>query len=88
MTPIEHNGESYKVIRGSDVQRDGMFLELWSAKNPERLLYEVFYSDITHTYSFACFEQAVIPLEVLEEYLRQSRYLLKPNSDEAEGNEK
>ena len=81
MPPIEHNGQIYRVIRGSDVERDGMFLELWSAKQPERPLCEVFYSDISHTFAFACFDQEDIPLEVLEEYLRQSRSLLQPTSN-------
>lgn len=86
MTSIEHNGQSYGVVRGSDVQRDGMFLELWSANHPEKQLCEVFYSDVTHAMAFACFDKEDIPLEVLEEYLRQSRYLLTPNSkNEAEG---
>jgi hypothetical protein len=74
------NGQCYRVVRGSDVQRDGMFLELWSAKRPEKQLCEVFYSDITQTISFACFDQEDIPLDVLEENLKQSRYLLTPTS--------
>ena len=36
MTAIEHHGQSYRGIRGSDVQRDGMFLELWSAPGARR----------------------------------------------------
>ena len=51
MTPIEHNGQAYRVVRESDVQRDGILLELWSAKHPEKQLCEVFYSDITHNRS-------------------------------------
>lgn len=80
MTSIEHNGQSYGVVRGSDVQRDGMYLELWSAKHPEKQLCEVFYSDITQNMTVTCFDQEDIPLEVMEEYLSQSRYLLTPTS--------
>jgi hypothetical protein len=82
MNPIEYNGQSYGIIRGSDVQRDGMYLELWSAQNPDKQLCEVFYSDVKYTMSLACFDQEDIPIEVFEEYLRQSRYLLTPSQNE------
>ena len=84
MNPIEHNGRLFSLVRGSDLQRDGMFLELWSAQNPRRQLCEVFYSDVTHTMSFSCFVQDDIPFEVMEQYLKQSRYLLTPMPDDTE----
>lgn len=80
MLSIDYKGQTYRVVRGSDLQRDGMYLEMWSAKHPEKQLCEVFYSDITHTMAFACLDPEEIPLEVLEEYLRQSRHLLTPTS--------
>ena len=80
MKAIIYNGHTYRVVRGSDLQRNGMYLELWSAKHPEKQLCEVFYLDNTHTMAFACLDPEEIPLEVLEEYLRQSRHLLTPTS--------
>ena len=37
-------GERYEVIMGSDIVRDGMFLELWDRPSSE-LAVEVFFSD-------------------------------------------
>jgi hypothetical protein len=76
MNPIEHNGRRYGVIRGSDIQRDGMYLELWSASRPDVQLFEVFYSDVTHQMQFASFSQEDVPIEVVEEFLRRARTLL------------
>jgi hypothetical protein len=78
VTPIIHEGKIYRVVRGSDVHRDGMFLELWSAQTPETQLFEVFYSDVTNKMEFVCFKQEDVPIEVVEEYLRQARFLLTP----------
>ena len=62
MKPIIYNGHTYRVVRGSDLQHDGMYLELWSAKHPEKQLCEVFYSDITLSMAFACLDPEEIPL--------------------------
>ena len=76
MIPIAHNGKQYGVVRGSDIQRDGMYLELWSAESISVQLYEVFYSDVTNEMQFASFTNADVPIEVVEEFLSQARFLL------------
>ena len=38
-------GERYEVIMGSDLARDGMFLELWDRHPTRGLALEVFFSD-------------------------------------------
>lgn len=70
-----HNVE-YEFLRGSDIQRDGMYLEV-SVKgtNPLRQLAEVFYSDVTHQFSVSCFEPD-IPIEVVEQLLAWARTAL------------
>lgn len=82
MSPIEHQGKRYKLVRGSDVQRDGMYLELWDAKKEGEQLFEAFYSDETGEMMFASFAKGDVPLEVIEEFVRQARLLLTPAANE------
>lgn len=68
----------YELSRGSDIVRDGMFLELTVANtNPILQLAEVFYSDVTHQFTLTCFEPN-IPLEVIETLIAQAKKLLPP----------
>ena len=62
--------QQFKVIMGSDVQRDGMYLELSLEGGSD--LAEVFYSDTTHTFSLTLFEPAV-PLEAVEWLISEAR---------------
>ncbi|QBH97706.1 hypothetical protein EKN56_15615 [Limnobaculum zhutongyuii] len=72
------NNIEYQFIRGSDVQRDGMYLEVNIANsNPLIQVAEVFYSDITSEFTFNCWESNV-PLEIIETLIRQSKLLLPP----------
>jgi len=82
MPPIIHKGRHYRVVRGSDVERDGMFLELWSAERPDHQLFEAFYSDATGEMHFASFLDEDVPFEVIEEFTKQARHLLTPTTDE------
>jgi len=48
----------YELRRGSDVLRDGMYLELSiSETSPLQQVAEVFYSDITHKFFLTCYEK-------------------------------
>ena len=68
----------YKFSRGSDIVRDGMFLELTVANTtPVLQLAEVFYSDVTHQFVLTCFEPN-IPLTVIETLIDQAKKLLPP----------
>lgn len=73
-----NNDTEYELSRGSDIVRDGMFLELTVANtNPILQLAEVFYSDVTHQFTLTCFEPN-IPLEVIETLIEQAKKLLPP----------
>ncbi|QEW32576.1 hypothetical protein D0N50_13200 [Erwinia billingiae] len=59
----------YNLTRGSDVIHDGMYLEISEAgTSPLRQIAEVFYSDVTHEFSFSCHE-GYIPLEVIQKLI-------------------
>ena len=47
-TPNLRNGD-YDYVIGSDVDRDGMFLEVSKADDRADALLEIFYSDQTHS---------------------------------------
>lgn len=68
----------YELTRGSDIVRDGMYLELTMANtDPVLQLAEVFYSDVTHQFTLTCFEPN-IPLAVIETFIEQAKKLLPP----------
>ncbi|MFC5568449.1 hypothetical protein ACFPN1_00005 [Lysobacter yangpyeongensis] len=60
----------YKFLRGSDINRDGMYLELSVAG--ESPLAEVFYSDTSAEFYVTCYAQD-IPLNALEELIQRAR---------------
>ena len=72
------NGIEYNLVRGSDVDRDGMYLELTEAES-KKCVAEVFYSDRTHDFSITCF-QPHIPLFVIEALIQDAKRLLPPIS--------
>ena len=66
----------YNLTSGSHVIRDGMYLELSEAgTSPLRPIAEVFYSDVTHEFSFSCYE-GWIPLEEIEKLIHEAKKLL------------
>lgn len=68
----------YEMRRGSDVLRDGMYLELSVSETfPLRQVAEIFFSDITHEFFLTCYEEN-IPLEVIEELISKARTSLPP----------
>ncbi|MEQ5125327.1 hypothetical protein ABN222_04275 [Providencia alcalifaciens] len=68
----------YEFARGSDIVRDGMYLELTMANtDPVLQLAEVFYSDVTHQFTLTCYEPN-IPLAVIETLIEQAKKLLPP----------
>ena len=72
-------GNHYEVIRGSDTQRDGMFLELWD-RTTHALALEVFYSDADGTFSITRYRNDV-PAEVESWFQQEARRLLPPAAD-------
>ncbi|MBC8652268.1 hypothetical protein GQR86_01340 [Providencia vermicola] len=75
---MTHNGIKYEFGRGSDIFRNGIYLELTMANtDPELQLAEVFYSDVTHQFSLTCYEPN-LPLIVIEALIEQAKKLLLP----------
>lgn len=71
-----------ELIRGSDVLRDGMYLELSiSGTSPLRQVAEVFYSDVTHEFFLTCYEEN-IPLEAVEKLISEAKASLPPVKSE------
>jgi hypothetical protein len=73
-------GIEYTIVRGSDVDRDGMYLQL-SEKESEKIIAEIFYSDRTHDVSLSCFRPD-IPLALIESLIDDAKQLLPPISRE------
>ena len=78
---IEEKGTTYEIMMGSDIQRDGMYLELSIPNtNPLRQIAEVFYSDQTHDFVVSCFEENV-PMELIELLIENAKNRLPINDD-------
>lgn len=65
----------YKSVRGSDVDRDGMYLEV-STLDDQSVL-EIFYSDQTGKMSVTLYQEAV-PLDVIEAFIPYAKWALTP----------
>jgi hypothetical protein len=73
-------GVEYSFTRGSDVARDGMFLEADVIGAPKRrTVAEVFYSDETGQFFLSCFEERV-PVELIEYLIAQGHKCLPPTA--------
>jgi hypothetical protein len=71
---IEFNGQRFSTLMGSDLQRDGMFLELHSEAS-SLLLMEAFCSDQDFSFTVTGFDHPV-PLLVVEQFLAEARQRL------------
>lgn len=65
----------YKSIRGSDVIRDGMFLEVSTLD--DQIVLEIFYSDQTGKMSLTLYQEDV-PLEAIEAFIPYAKWALTP----------
>lgn len=61
---FERKSQQYYVV-GSDVHRDGMYLEISAEPSGLNAFMEIFYSDITHEMSLTLLKPDV-PLDVVE----------------------
>src|ERR1700720_5327 len=73
---IEHSGHRYQMIMGSDVKRDGMFLELVGDGRSSAPPLEMFYSDATGNFTLNTLQTASIPLEIVEHFIREAHRCL------------
>lgn len=72
---------NYRYIRGSDIVRDGMFLELVEdGTDPLQQLASIFYSDVTKEFTLDYFDVSV-PAEVLEAFVDAAVELLPETQD-------
>jgi hypothetical protein len=61
----------YRAQRGSDVKRDGMFLELIDERTGEEIA-EVFHSDANGEMTVSCYRQG-LPLDLLEQLIAMAK---------------
>ncbi|GAB4211010.1 MAG: hypothetical protein OHK0012_02700 [Synechococcales cyanobacterium] len=66
----------YRTVRGSDVQRDGMYLELIDESTGDEVA-EVFYSDATREMVISIFKPE-LPLPVVESLIERAKHDLPP----------
>ncbi len=76
---LEHNGQVYPCTIGSDVIRDGMYLEVGVQADGTVPIFEIFYSDVTHDMTVSLFEHDV-PLAILEAAIAMAREKLPPEN--------
>ena len=74
---IEILGQSYAVTVGSDIQRDGMYLEV--EDNAKVALAEVFYSDRDNSMTFTGY-RTDLPLPLVEWLIAHAKERLTPAS--------
>jgi hypothetical protein len=73
---VTFRGVSYQCVLGSDLDRDGMYLELSEVVTGE-IVAEIFYSDQTHQMVLNAFKKA-LPLELVEWLVGQAKTDLPP----------
>lgn len=76
--PFSCRGQEYQYVVGSDVKRDGMYLEVTDAQ-PEPDVLEVFYSDQTYEMTFTAYRPD-IPFELVEWALTIAKERLIPTA--------
>lgn len=75
--PFNIHGRDYTYRVGSDVERDGMYLEITNTPDDDDVLFEIFYSDQTHQMTVT-FCKSDIPLEVVEWAISEAKERLLP----------
>ena len=82
----EHSLLAYWTTVGSDIDRDGMFAELWREANPvpERVA-EAFWSDANAEFTVEFFD-GPLPMSVVERFLSEARASLPPTDAPLESN--
>ncbi len=77
---FSYKNKKYEVILGSDVVRDGMFLEINEVTDPkhEKSIMEVFFNDEKRNFTFNAWEPIELPLEKIELFIKEARKALPP----------
>ena len=69
--------QSYQLVRGSDVVRDGMYLERNDGRTESKALAEVFYSDVDESMTISTFGNT-LPVSVIERLIVEAKISLPP----------
>ena len=72
---MTQNTNGYQFLMGSDIVRDGMFMEMLDANGV--CVAEVFYSDVTGK-MVVTLDQNELPIEAVQELLSRARLKLPP----------
>jgi len=77
----EHQGARYTTLMASDLQRDGVGLELQSTVQGQeaRTVAEIFYADAEHTWTLNTFS-CDVPLDIIEDLIAEARRRLPPKA--------
>ncbi|MGN7806027.1 DUF6959 family protein [Ensifer sp. 22521] len=75
---FETGDRRFILVRGSDVERDGMYLELLDEET-QRAVAEVFYSDASDAMTFTAYDED-LPLRAIERLIERGKELLAPTS--------
>lgn len=78
MDVFETGDRRFILVRGSDVERDGMYLELLDEET-QRAVAEVFYSDASDAMTFTAYDED-LPLRAIERLIERGKELLAPTS--------
>lgn len=76
--PFQIGSRTYNSVVGSDVARDGMYLEVSGGPDGTDVLLEIFYSDRTRTMTVTAFERD-IPMDIVEWAIGAARERLSPD---------
>ena len=75
---IEARGRKYEILKGSDIDRDGVYVELNDITGDETVfLLEIFHSDESGD-ELLNSEKSTIPFEVLKQVIEVADKWLKP----------
>jgi hypothetical protein len=79
MTRYCHNSETYATAMGSDVGRDGMYLELErvGTSGPGTIVAEAFWADESSTFTLTLFEEN-LAVSLIEQFLGEARRRITP----------
>ena len=72
---VEVAGRNYELVCGSDIDRDGMFLEAW--QDVKTLVLEAFFSDADGSFTFTAHQEG-LPFGLVELFVAEARRRLPP----------
>lgn len=80
---LKHDGQKYTSRVGSDISRDGMYVEVRDTLDGFKEILEIFYSDVGGKMSVTLY-RADVPLEIVEWAIAIARERLPVKTDATE----